>query len=158
MTRSSIALSAVALMAALAVPTSHAAAQTDSAAAKGKAGMYDASQSVSLTGVTVVRIDTVRASAGNTINAVLASGSDSVTAWLAPADFLASNALTLAAGDVIDIIGAKVMVAGKPSLIASEIKKGDSKVTLRDKATGAPAWPAGGAAPTSRPPDAAGKP
>ncbi len=159
MTRSSIALSAAALLVALAVPTSRVAAQTDSAAAKSKAGMYDASQSVSLTGVTIVRVDTVRASAGNTLNAVLASGTDSVTAWLAPVDFLTSNSITLVAGDVIDIIGAKVMVAGKPSLIASEIKKGESKVVLRDKATGAPAWPAaGGAAPMSRPPEAAAKP
>jgi hypothetical protein len=158
MTRSSIARSTAALLLALGTATSTAAAQTDSAAAKGKAGMYDASQSISLTGVTVVRIDTVRASAGNTLNAVLASGTDSVTAWLAPVDFLTSNSMTLAAGDVIDIIGAKVMVAGKPSLIASEIKKGESKVTLRDKATGAPAWPAGGGAPTSRPPEPASKP
>lgn len=152
MTRSSIALSAAALLVALAVPTSQAAAQTDSAAAKARAGMYDASQSVSLTGVTIVRVDTVSSSTGTTLNAVLASGTDSVTAWLAPVDFLTSNAITLVAGDIIDIIGAKVMVGGKPSLIASEIKKGEAKVVLRDKATGAPAWPAAGAAPVSRPP------
>ncbi len=141
MTRTSLALSAAALLVAAALPMSSASAQTDSAAAKNRAGAYDASQSVSLTGVTVIRVDTVQAAAGSSLSAVLASGNDSVTAWLAPVAFLTANSITLAAGDVIDVIGSKVMMGGKPSLITTEIKKGEAKVVLRDKATGAPAWP-----------------
>ena len=159
MTRTSLALSAAALRVAVALAMSTASAQADSAAAKNRAGAYDATQSVSLTGVTVIRVDTVQAATGASLSAVLASGNDSVTAWLAPVSFLTANAITLAAGDVIDISGAKVSMAGKPSLIATEIKKGEAKVVLRDKATGAPAWPGASAKPQEMAkPDAAAKP
>lgn len=141
MKRTSLALSAAALLVAMALPTSNVAAQADSAAAKNRAGAYDATQSVSFTGVTVIRIDTVQAGAGSTVSAVFAAGNDSLTAWIAPATFLLANSMTLAAGDVIDISGSKVTMAGKPSLIASEIKKGETKLVLRDKASGVPAWP-----------------
>jgi hypothetical protein len=47
----------------------------------------------------------------------------------------------LAAGDVIDVTGSTLMAAGTQALIATEIKKGATKVTLRDKTSGAPAWP-----------------
>ena len=141
MTRTSLTLSAAALLVAVALPVSQASAQQDSAAGRSRAGAYDASKSVALTGVTVVRVDTVKQGAGMTLNAVISAGRDSVTAWLAPVDFLTSKSITLAAGDVIDLTGSTLMAAGKPSLIATEIKKGETKVTLRDKATGAPAWP-----------------
>lgn len=141
MTRTSFTLSAAALLVAIALPVSQARAQQDSAAGRSRAGAYDASKRVALTGVTVVRVDTVKQGAGNSVNAVLAAGKDSVTAWIAPAEFLASKSLTLAAGDVIDISGSTLMAAGKPSLIATDIKKGETTVMLRDKATGAPAWP-----------------
>lgn len=142
MTRTSIALSASALLLAIAMPVSQAhAQQADSAAGKSKAAMYDAAQSISMTGVTIVSIDSVKTDSGVSVNAVIAAGTDSMTAWIAPADFLSSKSVSLAAGDVIDITGSKVTVDGKSSLIASEIKKGEQKLMLRDKATGAPAWP-----------------
>ena len=143
MTRTSIALSATALLVAIALPVTQVNAQVDSAAAKSRAGMYDAAQSVTLTGVTVIRVDSVKTDSSVTLSVVLAAGNDSLTAWIAPVDFLSSKSVTLTAGDVIDITGSKVMVAGKASLIATEIKKGEMKVVLRDKATGAPAWPQG---------------
>lgn len=159
MTRTSLALSTAALLAAAVLPMSNASAQTDSAAAKNRAGAYDASQSVSLTGVTVIRVDTVQAAAGASLSAVLASGNDSVTAWLAPVSFLTANSITLSAGDVIDISGAKVSMAGKPSLIATTIKKGETQVVLRDKATGAPVWSGASAKPQEMTkPDASAKP
>ncbi|MCC7052126.1 MAG: hypothetical protein IT355_02590 [Gemmatimonadaceae bacterium] len=149
MTRTSLLRSALALVTAVVLPMSVATAQTDSAAARSRAGMYDATQHVAFTGVTVVRVDTVKAASGtgSSLSAVFAAGNDSLTAWLAPAEFLTANSVTLAAGDVIDISGSKVMMEGKPALIASEIKKGEAKVVLRDKATGAPAWPQGTARP-----------
>jgi hypothetical protein len=143
MTRTIKTLSAAAMLVAIALPLSTAAAQ-DSAAAKSRT--YDAASAVSLTGVSIVRVDTLRQGENASVSALLVSGSDSITAMIAPVTFLSSNSLTLAAGDVIDISGAKMSMAGKPMLVATEIKKGETKLVLRDKATGAPAWPSGGPA------------
>jgi hypothetical protein len=140
MARYSTVLSRLALVALIAVPVSAVQAQADSAAGRSRSGAYDASQSVTMTGVTIVRIDTVSSGGGQSLQAVLASGNDSVTALLAPAEFLSSKLMTLAAGDVVDVTGAKVTAGGRPGLIASEIRKGAATVMLRDKATGAPAW------------------
>ena len=89
-------------------------------------------------------IDTLRQGEYASVSALLVSGTDSVTAMIGPVTFLAANALTLAAGDVIDISGSKMLMAGKPMLMATEIRKGETRVVLRDKATGAPAWPQAG--------------
>ncbi|MBC7841757.1 MAG: hypothetical protein H7099_05575 [Gemmatimonadaceae bacterium] len=140
MTRSLKALSAVAMLAACALPISSASAQ-DSAAAKIRT--FDAASAVSLTGVSIIRVDTLKQGENSSVSALFVSGSDSITAMIAPVTFLSSNSLTLAAGDVIDISGSKLMMAGKSMLVATEIKKGETKVVLRDKATGAPAWPQG---------------
>ena len=143
MTRSNKALSAVAMLVACALPIATVAAQ-DSAAAKVRT--YDATAAVSLTGVKIIRVDTTKTGDNASVSAVVESGSDSLTAMLGPVAFLTANSLMLAAGDMIDISGSKVTMAGRPSLIATEVKKGETKVVLRDKATGAPAWPQGGPA------------
>ena len=142
MTRSNTTLSAVAMLVACALPLTTVAAQ-DSAAAKMRT--YDASSTVTLTGVKVIRVDTLKTGDSPSLSALVESGTDSLNAMIGPVTFLASNSLTLAAGDMIDISGSKVSMAGRPSLIATEIKKGDTKVVLRNKATGAPAWPMGSA-------------
>ena len=142
MTRSHTTLSALAIIAAFALPLTNASAQ-DSAAAKLRT--YDAASAVTLTGVKVIRVDTLSAGNNPSLSLQLESGSDSISAMIGPVTFLASNSLMFAAGDMVDISGSKVTMAGKPSLIATEIKKGDKKVVLRDKATGAPAWPSGAA-------------
>ena len=140
MTRSNKALSAVAILLACTLPITNASAQ-DSAAAKARA--YDASSAVSLTGVKIIRVDTLKMGDNASITALVESGADSLNAMIGPITFLAANSLMLAAGDMIDISGSKVTMAGRPSLIATEIKKGETKLVLRDKATGAPAWPHG---------------
>jgi hypothetical protein len=141
MARFQSALSRVAALVVFALPFASLQAQADSASGRTRSGgAYDAAQSVTMTGVTIIRVDTVRTGGGASLSAVIAAGSDSVTALLAPAEFMSAKLLTLAAGDVIDITGGKVTMGGKPGLIATEIKKGAATVTLRDKATGAPAW------------------
>jgi hypothetical protein len=148
MTRTTFGLAGAALIAAIVLPTT--ASAQDSASARTKpAAPTEASAPVALTGVTIVRIDTVKSGGAASLNAVLASGSDSINVMLAPVEFLTSKSITLAAGDVIDVSGARVMVGGRPALVATEIKKGSTSVMLRDKATGAPAWGAGG--PTRNP-------
>lgn len=42
-------------------------------------------------------------------------------------------------GDKIEVKGSRVTIGGKPAIIASEVKKGDSVLLLRDN-NGVPAW------------------
>jgi hypothetical protein len=42
-------------------------------------------------------------------------------------------------GDVVEVKGSRVTMAGKPALIAAEVKKGDETLRLRDE-TGVPVW------------------
>lgn len=138
MTRTIKALSGAAMLMACALPLTTVSAQ-DSAAAKIRT--YDPASAVSLTGVSIIRVDTLKRGDDSSLSALLSSGTDSISAMIGPVTFLMSNSLTLAAGDVIDISGSRLMMAGKPMLMATEIRKGETKVVLRDKATGAPAWP-----------------
>ena len=140
MTRTIKALSGAAMLIACALPITTVLAQ-DSAAAKNARTSFDPASAVSLTGATVVRVDTLKRGDNSSVTALLTSGTDSISAMIGPVTFLMSNSLTLAAGDVIDISGSKLMLGGRPSLIATEIKKGETKVMLRDKTTGVPAWP-----------------
>ena len=129
---------AVILLALL--PAQQAQAQTrDSASAKTRMG-YDAAKSVAMTGLTVARVDTTTQGDRPSVSALLTSGTDSVHATIAPVDFLVQKAMTLNAGDVVDITGSKSMMGSSAMLIASELKKGAVTLTLRDKATGQPAW------------------
>jgi hypothetical protein len=42
-------------------------------------------------------------------------------------------------GDRVEVKGSRVTIAGKPAIIAAEVKKGDNVLVLRDNA-GVPAW------------------
>lgn len=42
-------------------------------------------------------------------------------------------------GDALEVKGSRVTISGKPAIIASEVKKGDSVLVLRDS-NGVPAW------------------
>ena len=159
MTRSITALSAAAMLVAVAMPATASAQDTTSTGGRTKSdsasgrsmGMqrFDTTQAVSLTGVTILRIDSIGGGKGawnggarggmaaaasgamgagstgtmgagtastsamahgpnHTVSAVVSSGADSMQIVLAPADFLASNQLTLAAGDVINIKGVRL--------------------------------------------------
>ena len=144
MTRNISSLLGAALALAVAVPATASAqdttrTKTDSAAAQ--SGMkFDPNLAVTLTGVTIVRVENGATSPtsgsptgapptgmppagamggmnaggrGNAaVQAVVQSGSDSITVTLAPAEFLASKQLSLAAGDVIDVSGMQ-MASGR---------------------------------------------
>lgn len=140
MTRTITALSGAAMLIACALPITAVSAQ-DSAAARNARTSFDPSAAVSLTGATIIRVDTLRRGESNSVSALLSSGTDSISAMIGPVAFLMSKSLTLAAGDVIDIAGSKLMMGGQSMLVATEIKKGETTVVLRDKATGVPAWP-----------------
>ncbi len=53
--------------------------------------------------------------------------------------YLDNQDVRIAAGDRVQIKGSRVTLHGKPAIIASEVKKGDDTIKLRDD-TGFPAW------------------
>ena len=151
MTRSIKALSAAAMLLAIALPATVSAQDTTSTGGRVKSdsasgrsmGMqrFDTTQAIALTGVTIIRIDSLGGGKGawnsgahagmnagasgamgagsasasanaqgpkHTLSAIVSSGADSMQIVLAPADFLATNQLTLAAGDVINIKGVRL--------------------------------------------------
>lgn len=154
MTRSIKALSAAAMLLAIALPATVSAQDTTSTGGRVKSdsasgrsmGMqrFDTTQAIALTGVTIIRIDSLGGGKGashsgghagmsagasgamgamgagsasasanaqgpkHTLSAIVSSGADSMQIVLAPADFLATNQLALAAGDVINIKGVRL--------------------------------------------------
>ncbi len=90
---------------------------------------------------------------GQSLTAIIRSGTDSMQIVLAPAEYLAAKQLTLAIGDVINVKGVR-MDAGASgqgagvttasvavtTILATEIVKGSTTVQLRDKSTGEPSW------------------
>lgn len=67
---------------------------------------------------------------------------ETFTVHVGPSSFLAEKKLTLATGDVVDIIGSRVKVADAEVVIAREVRKGRQTVVLRD-AKGIPVWSGG---------------
>lgn len=90
---------------------------------------------------------------GQSLTAIIRSGTDSMQIVLAPAEYLAAKQLTLAIGDVINVKGVR-MDAGTSgqgagatpasvamtTILATEIVKGSTTVQLRDTSTGEPSW------------------
>lgn len=58
---------------------------------------------------------------------------------LGPAWYIERLDIKIRKGDKIEVKGSQVMMKGTPTLIASEIKKGDTTVILRDE-NGVPLW------------------
>jgi len=68
---------------------------------------------------------------------------DTVSVHLGPAAFVSRQGVKLEVKDRIEVRGSKVTLAGKPTIIAAEFKKGDKTVRLRDD-SGFPLWGGGG--------------
>ena len=75
-----------------------------------------------------------------TLRAIVRTGNDSLHVLLAPSNYLMGQALTLNAGDVVDLKGMRVATGGLMTLVATEITKGTTTVQLRNKSTGTPVW------------------
>jgi len=71
---------------------------------------------------------------------------ESVSVELGPDWYVEKQPVRIQAKDRIEVRGSRVMVQGKPAIIASEVRKGDQSLVLRD-ANGIPAWSGGGRRP-----------
>lgn len=58
---------------------------------------------------------------------------------LGPSWFIENQDVKIEAGDEVEITGSRVTLQGKPAVIASEVKKGDQTLKLREE-DGTPAW------------------
>lgn len=76
---------------------------------------------------------------GPGIHLQLKTDRETVSVHLGPAWYIDRLDSRIEKGDIIEVKGSRVTVSGKPVIIASEVKKGDATLRLRDD-SGIPAW------------------
>ncbi len=89
----------------------------------------------------VVKVDKVMPMRGmsNGIHLLVKTDKGDVSVHLGPAWYIDRQDTSIKVGDKVDVKGSKVEIAGKPVVIAAEVKKGDETLVLRDEA-GIPLW------------------
>jgi len=70
---------------------------------------------------------------------VVKTEKETVTIHLGPSWYLERLDAKIVKGDKVEIKGARTTLAGKPIILAAEVKKGDNVLVLRD-ASGVPVW------------------
>lgn len=73
------------------------------------------------------------------IHLTLKTDRETISIHLGPSWYVENQDTKIGAGDKIEVKGSRITYAGKPAIIAAEIKKGDEILTLRDE-NGIPAW------------------
>ncbi|OPL12757.1 MAG: DNA-binding protein [delta proteobacterium ML8_D] len=73
------------------------------------------------------------------IHLTLKTDKETISIHLGPSWYIDNQDIKIEAGDSIEVKGSRITYAEKPAIIASEIKKGDAILTLRDE-NGFPAW------------------
>ncbi len=73
------------------------------------------------------------------IELLVKTDKESIPVHVGPEWYVTRLDTKLAKGDTIEVKGSRVTLAGKPVIIAAEIKKGDNVLVLRDN-TGVPVW------------------
>jgi hypothetical protein len=73
---------------------------------------------------------------------ILKTDKESLDVRLGPSAFLTAHKFEIAKGDQIEVTGSKVKLAGLDVILAREVKKGDTILTLRN-AQGIPEWSRG---------------
>ena len=73
------------------------------------------------------------------IHIMLKTDKETISVQLGPEWYIERLDTKIQKGDTIEVKGSRVTIAGKPVIIAAEVKKGDSTLVLRDSA-GIPAW------------------
>ena len=76
---------------------------------------------------------------GAGIHLQLKTDQETISVHLGPAWYIERLDARIEKGNTIEVKGSRVSVAGKPAIIAAEVKKGDALLKLRDD-SGIPAW------------------
>ena len=104
------------------------------------ARIYDPKTVETLSGE-VVAVDRVAPMRGMSegVHVVVKGDKGTTDVHLGPAWYLDHQDIQLAVGDRVEVRGSRVTVAGKPAVVAAEVKKGGETLRLRD-AQGLPFW------------------
>lgn len=107
----------------------------------GYSKMYDPNK-VETIGGEVISVNRVKSRRGPSqgVHLMLKSDKELVSVHLGPEWFIGKQDIKIEPKDKIEVTGSRVIIAGKPAIIASEVKKGDQVLKLRDIKTGYPAW------------------
>jgi hypothetical protein len=102
--------------------------------------MYNPATVETVTGevISVDRITPMKGM-GAGIHLQLKTEKETISVHLGPAWYIERLDARIEKGDKIEAKGSRVTVAGKPAIIAAEVKKGDALLKLRDD-SGIPAW------------------
>ena len=102
--------------------------------------MYNPATVETISG-TVESVDKVTPMKGmnSGIHALLKTDKETISVHLGPEWYIERLDVKIVKGDKIEVKGSRVTFAGKPALIAGELKKGDQALVLRD-AGGIPVW------------------
>jgi hypothetical protein len=102
--------------------------------------MYNPATVETLAG-TVEAVDKVTPMKGmySGIHLMVKTDKETISVQLGPEWYIERLDTKIQKGDKIEVKGSRVTFAGKPAIIAAEVKKDDSTLVLRDS-TGIPAW------------------
>lgn len=73
------------------------------------------------------------------IHLLLKTDKETISVHLGPGWYIERLDTKIEKGDKIEVKGSRITFAGKPAIIAAEVKKGDNVLILRDS-SGIPAW------------------
>jgi hypothetical protein len=80
---------------------------------------------------------------GQGVHLILKTATETIDVHLGPSWYLEQQNFGVAAGEKLVITGSRITYQGKPAIIASEVKKGNQVLILRN-AQGVPAWSGAG--------------
>jgi len=107
----------------------------------GPQGLYNPQTVETLSGV-VVSVPPIRGQEGfpEPARFILDTGRGKLPVVLGPGWFVDRQGMKIAPLDKVEVTGSRIMVKGKPAIVAAELKKGGQVMELRDQQTGAPKW------------------
>jgi hypothetical protein len=102
--------------------------------------MYDPKSVETITGevTSVDRITPMKGMSGG-VHLNLKTDKETVSVHLGPVWYLENQDVKIEPKDKVEVRGARTTFAGKPAIIATEVKKGDELLKLRDD-SGFPVW------------------
>jgi hypothetical protein len=102
--------------------------------------MYDPATVETISGI-VLSVNKITPVKGmySGIHLTLKTDKETIDVHLGPEWYIERQDVKIEKGDKIEVKGSRITFNGKPAIIAAELKKGDSILTLRDSA-GIPVW------------------
>jgi hypothetical protein len=102
--------------------------------------MYDAKSVETISG-TVEKVDAITPRKGMSygVHMTVKTDKEAVSVHLGPGWYIENQDVKIEPKDKVEVKGSRITFDGRPALIASEVKKGDQVLKLRDE-NGVPVW------------------